>query len=427
MKIGAWLATLFARRSTLANPAPWMVEAFGATPSASGVTVTEQTSLGCAAVYACVRVLADSVAQLPIKVLRVTEARRDDDRQHPTWSLLHDLPNPEMTAYEFKHVMQQHLALFGNAYAEIERDGLGRPVGLWPLHPGQMQVLRDEKTLARVWLYTLPNGRRVKFTWNDPTRKPAPILHLRGMGDGNVGFSPIRLLRETIGRSLATEEYGARLFSNAAQPRGYLKAPAGIQWTKEQKKDLKEAWEAAHRGLSNAHRVAVLEHGIEWQQIGMSAEDSQFVDSRKLNVTDVARAFRIPPHMIGDLERATFSNIEHQAIEFVVHSLTPWIVCWEQALGRDLLSVKGFATHQVKFVVAGLLRGDIGSRYAAYAVGRQWGWLSANDIRQLEDMNGIGAQGDVYLTPANMLNAADPAPIAPAPEGTDPASARRIH
>jgi HK97 family phage portal protein len=427
MTIWRRIAEVFGRRSgLLANPPSWLSDAFGAVPSTSGVVVTEQAALTCAAFYACVRVLADSVAQLPLKIQRVKDGGKVDDRAHPVWALLHDLPNPEMTAFEFKHLLQQHLAIYGNAYAEIERNQLGQPVALWPLNPTAMRVDRDLKTRNKLWLYTLPDGQVARFEWTQPTRRPSPILHLRGLGDSLAGYSPLKLLRDTIGRSLATSEYGSRLFANSAQPRGYLKVPHALAaLTPEQKVKLKESWEAAHRGLANAHRVAILEHGLEWHQIGMNAEDAQFIETQKLNVTDVARAFRIPPHMIGDLERATFANIEHQAIEFVVHTLTPWLVCWEQAIARDLLSVKAFETHQVKFVVQGLLRGDIESRYRAYATGRQWGWLSANAVLALEDMNGIGPQGDVYLTPANMLDANAAIAAAAVPDAADPARALR--
>jgi HK97 family phage portal protein len=406
-----WFTQLFrARTSGLAEVDFWLKDALGVAPASAGARVTESSALGNTAVYACVRVLSDSVAQLPAKVYRHRAERgKDEDRNHPLWTILHDLPNPEMTAFELKQAMQGHLALRGNAYAEIERDGMGRVVALWPLRPDKMSVQRDEQK-NKVWVYELPDGDQVKWTWTNPTRTPSPILHLRGIGcDGHEGYSPLALLREPIGLTLAAEEYGARLFSNSAQPRGVLQAPTRL--SAGAAKNLKDSWEAAHKGLSQAHRVAVLEEGITWAQVGMTADDAQFLDTRKFQVSEIARAFRVPPHMIGDLERATFSNIEHQAIEFVVHTLTPWLVCWEQAIKRDLLSVKSFSTHDVKFVVNGLLRGDIASRYQAYATGRQWGWLSANDVRALEDQNPLdGDQGDMYLTPVNMADASEPLP-----------------
>lgn len=391
------------RASGLAEVDFWLKDALAAgSPASSGVTVSEATALGSAAVYACVRVLAESVGQLPLKVFRrLPNGGRLVDDEHPLYPLLHDLANPEMTAYEFRCALQGHLALWGNAYAEVERDAFGRVTALWPLRPDRMTVTRNAQK-QRVWLYRLPDGRDVSWTWTNPTRQPAPVLHLRGLGsDGSMGFAPLQLLREPIGLAIATEEYGSRLFSNSATPRGILATPNRL--SEEAAKRLKASWEAAHRGLDRAHRVAVLEEGINWQAIGMSAEDAQFLESRKFQVSEIARIYRVPPHMIGDLERATFSNIEHQALEFVQHSLMPWLVCWEQGCARDLLSVKGFASHQIRFVVQGLMRGDLKSRYEAYAIGRQWGWLSADDIRILEDMNPLPAgKGDQYLVPLNM-------------------------
>lgn len=403
-----WFSPLFETRrsSGLAEVDFWLKDAWiGGQSSSAGVTVSETTALGSAAVFACVRVLAESVAQLPLKVFRqLPNGGRVVDDQHPLYPLLHDLPNPEMTAFEFRSALQGHLALWGNAYAEIERDGFGRVTGLWPLRPDRMTVTRNEQR-QRVWLYRLPDGGDVRWTWTNPTRQPAPILHLRGLGsDGFLGYSPLSLLKEPIGLALATEEYGARLFSNSATPRGVLQTPSRL--SPEAATRLKASWEASHRGLDRAHRVAVLEEGITWQTIGLDAEDAQFLQTRKFQVGEIARIFRIPPHLIGDLDRATFSNIEHQSLEFVQHTLMPWLVAWEQGCARDLLSVKGFATHQIRFVVQGFMRGDLQSRYQAYAIGRQWGWLSADDIRALEEMNPLpDGQGAAYLVPLNMNSA----------------------
>jgi HK97 family phage portal protein len=407
MKWPSWL-TFRARTSGLAEVDFWLKDALvGGATSTTGAVVNERTAMGIPGVLACVRVLADSVAFLPLKIQKVQDGNRSDAREHPLWTVLHDLPNPEMTAFEFKQTMQGHLTLRHNAYAEIERDSVGRVVGLWPLNPCKMDVLRDEQK-NKVWTYELPDGQKVKWTWRDPKRQPAPILHIRGLGDGTVGSSPLEMLRNSLGMTIAAEEYGARLFSNAAQPRGILQSPSKL--SVEARRNLKSSWEAAHSGLSNAHRVAVLEEGLTWQQVGMSADDAQFLETRRFQLGELARAFRVPPHMIGDTERSTSwgTGIEQQQIGFLIFTLMPWLACWEQAIARDLLSVKTFSTHQVKFVVNGLLRGDIQSRYQAYAIGRQWGWLSANMILALEDMNGIGTQGDVFMNPTNMQDAKIP-------------------
>jgi HK97 family phage portal protein len=402
-----------ARRFTgSAQPEEWLLDAWRGPQSRSGVTVSEQAALGHPAVYAAVRVLSESLAQLPTKVYRYrADGGKDEDRQHALWVLLHDSPNPEMTAFEFKACLMGHLALWGNAYAEVERDGLGRVVNLWPLRPDRMTVTRDDAG-RRVWVYTLPTGAPAKFTWKNPSYQAPPILHLRGLSaDGHLGYSPLQLLRESIGLSLAAEQYGARIFGSAGSVRGALKTEQRL--TDDVAKRIKESWEASHKGLTNAHRVAVLEQGVSWQQIGVSPEDAQMLQTRKFQVNEIARAFRVPPHMIGDLERATFSNIEHQSIDFVTHTLMPWVVAWEQAIARDLLSIRSFRTHTVKFVVNGLLRGDVKSRFEAYAIGIQHGWYSPDDVRGFEDLNPLpDGVGDTYLRPLNMV-----------PAGQAPASA----
>lgn len=405
---------LFTRRSGLAEVDFWLKDALaGGLESHTGVTVNESAALGNAAVFACVRVLSDTVGQLPLKVFRrLANGGRDVDPQHPLYVLLHDLPNPEVTASEFRAALMGHLCLWGNAYAEVEYDGLGRIKALWPLRPDYMTVTRNEAK-QRVWLYRLPDGKEIKWTWSEPTLRPAPILHLRGLSpDGFVGYSPLRLMRESIGLALAAEEFGARLFANNARPSGVLTSPQVL--TPEAAKRLKESWEAAHRGLSHAHRVAVLEQGVAWQNIGMPPEDAQLLETRKFQVSEIARIFRVPPHMIGDVERSTSwgTGIEQQQIGFLQFSIMPWLVAWEQAIARDLLTIRGWNTHEVRFVVNGLLRGDTASRFNAYAIGRQWGWLSVNDVRAFEDMNPV-AGGDTYETkaPSSAMPAAAPPPV----------------
>jgi hypothetical protein len=229
------------------------------------------------------------------------------------------------------------------------------------------------------------------------------VWHLRGLSsDGLVGLSPIQLMRQAIGLGMATEEFGARFFGNDARPGGVLQHPGVLG--NEAFERLQSSWETRHGGLSNSHRVAILEEGMQYSQIGIPPEDAQFLETRKFQVTEIARAFRVPPHMLADLERATFSNIEHQSIEFVVHSIRPWLVRWEQSIQQQLMLDRDRQKYFAEFVVDGLLRGDTVSRYQAYATGRQNGWLSANDIRTLENMNPVDG-GDIYLVPLNMVPA----------------------
>lgn len=371
----------------------------GAGLSAAGIQVTEEGSLRYAAVFACVRVIAESVASLPlITYSQEGERGKARARGHPLFRLLHDAPNPLMTSFEFREAMQGHLLLWGNAYAEIEVDGAGRVTALWPLRPDMMEKV-EQVGEEMVYTYRLPNGSPVELPgWR--------VLHLRGLSsNGIVGYSPIQwAAREAIGKGLAIQRYGSAFFRNGARPGGVLTYPGEL--SQEAIKNIKSAWQDNYGGLANSHRVAVLEQGMDYKEVGIPPGDAAYIEDQKLSALDVARVFRVPPHMIGDLERATFSNIEHQGIEFVTHSLRPWLVRWEQAIEQRLMSSMERESLFVRFNADGLLRGDTLSRYQAYQIGRQSGFLSANDIRLLEDWNPIEG-GDEYLVPLNMVPAGE--------------------
>ena len=391
------------RRSTFRDPAEWLLDALGGSASTTGVRVTSDTALGIPAVYAAVSLVADAVGTLPLKVFRTTHTGKAEDPQHPASSILHTLPNPEMTAIDFRSALQGHLMLHGNAYAEIERDSSGRPVALWPLLPTRMAVTRDERRNL-VYLYRLPNGQDVKWTWANPKTQPAPILHIRGFGyDGLVGYSMLSVHKETFGLGAATKEYGARFFSNNGRPSGVLKAPG--QLSDEARLRLRSAWDATTRGLANAHRVAVLEEGIEWQQTGIDPEDAQMLATMQFTDAQIAAIFRVPPHMIAQVERSTSwgTGIEQQQTAFLQFSLMPWLVRWEQACARDLLSVKGFATRSIKFVVQAMMRGDMQSRTNHYQALYDRGIFTVNDILALEDRNTIGPAGDTRYVMGNLM------------------------
>lgn len=367
--------------------------------TATGVEVTPETALQSTAVFACVRVLAETVASLPLPVYRrLPNGGKERAKDYYLYPILHDLPNPEMTSFELRETMMGHLGTWGNAYAEIDlQRGRGRAKELWPLRPDKMRVRRRNGRLQ--YVYKLPDnvgGRTVVL----PAER---ILHIRGFGfDGLVGYSPIHLARQAIGLSIATEEFGARFFGNNAIPGGVLEHPGEL--SDPAHKRLKESWEERHTGLERSHRIAILEEGMQFHDIGIPPEDSQFLETRKFQVIEIARLYRVPPHMIMDLERSTFSNIEHQSIEFVVHTIRPWLVRWEQAIRRDVQLPEERKEYFAEFLVDGLLRGDIKSRYEAYAIGRQNGWLSANDVREFENQNPING-GNVYLIPLNMIPA----------------------
>ncbi len=365
--------------------------------SKAGVSVTEQSSLKSTAVWACVRLLSETVASLPLPVYR-RQSPRGKDRaiDHPLYTLLHDAPNPEMTSYTFREMLQAHLVTWGNCYAEIDYGadgyGTGYPKALWPLLPSQMQVERVKGQI--VYEYTLPDGKQMTI----PNYR---VLHIPGLGyNGLVGYSPIRMAKEAIGLSLATEEFGARFFGNGSSFGGFLEHPAKL--SDEAQKRLLKSFEEKHQGLSNAHRLAILEEGMKYHSSGIPPEDAQFLETRQFQVSEIARFFHIPPHMIGDLSKATFSNIEHQTIEFVVYTLRPWLVRWEQVLNRKLLTESERKQFFIEFLVDGLLRGDSLSRGAFYKEMFMMGSMSPNDIREKENMNPIEG-GDNYFIPLNMM------------------------
>lgn len=392
-KIGPIHITFGKRSIDTANFSDWLVGG----RSVAGVAVNERTALTSTAVFAAVDILSRTLASLPLPVYRrLPGGGKERAPTHTLYAVLHDLANPEMTSYEFRQALMGHLCLWGNAYAEVQHDNAGRVIALWPLRPDRISIRRDDNGL--IYTYQLPDGGQVGL-------RPPNIMHIRGLSsDGIVGYSPVRMAREAIGLALATEEFGARFFGNGSYPGGVLEHPGKLSDTAAER--LKKSWEEMHKGLAQSHRVAILEEGMTWQQVGIPPEDAQFLETRKFQVAEIARIFHVPPHMLGDLERATFSNIEEQSIEFVVHTMRPWLVCWEQAIKRDLFTPSENKTYFAEFLVDGLLRGDTQSRYEAYAIGRQNGWLSADDIRELENMNPLpDGQGKVYLIPLNMVPA----------------------
>lgn len=390
------LNRLLGRRSLLAHPRdPILAEWFGGPQTVTGQRVTASTALQVAAVYACVRILAESVASLPLLLYRRRpDGGKDRATDHPLYPLLHDAPNRSQTSFEWREMLMGHAALRGNAYAEIlPAPGAGVDQ-LIPRHPDRVQPFRaPDGSLA--YRYSEPDG-------SHRTILAEEMLHIRTLtDDGLSGLSPVSLHREAFGLAMATEEHGARLFTNGTQLGGILQHPGKL--SAESAKRLRESWEARYAGVSNAHRTAILEEGMTWAKVGMTAEDAQFLESRAFQLEEIARIFRVPVVMLqhGD-KTSTYASAEQFFLSFVVHSLTPWLTRWEQALNRALLGIG--SDYFFSFLVEGLLRGDIKSRYAAYAIGRQWGWLSANDVRAMENQNPIEG-GDIYLSPMNMIPA----------------------
>ena len=298
-----------------------------------------------------------------------------------------------------------HLLIYGNAYAQIIRNGRGDVFGLYPLMPDKMKVDRDEHNHL-IYVYSRYDEANPNLKeQGDIVLTAENVLHIPGLGfDGLVGYSPIVMAKNAIGISLACEEYGSTFFANGASPSGILEHPGVI---KDPDK-VRKAWHQAY-GSGNAHKVAVLEEGMKYQPISIPNNEAQFLETRKFQVEEIARLYRVPLHMIGDLEHATFSNIEQQSLEFVKYTLDPWLVRWEQSLQKALLSDSEKGQYFIKFNVEGLLRGDYASRMQGYATARQNGWMSANDIRELEDMNRIPADlgGDLYLCNGSMSRLQD--------------------
>lgn len=377
---------------------------FGRTTS--GKTVNERTALQTTAVYACVRILSETIASLPLHVYRYTEGGKTKDTEHALYTLLHDEPNPDMTSFVFRETLMSHLLIWGNAYAQILRDRSGQVIGLYPLLPDQMSVHRSEKGKL-YYVYNRYEEDNPNFQEKGSiVLSQEEVLHIPGLGfDGLIGYSPIALAKNAVGMTLACEEYGASFFSNGANPGGVLEHPGIL---KDPGK-VRDSWNAVYQGTRNAHKVAVLEEGMSYKQIGIPPEEAQFLETRKFQINEIARLFRIPPHMVGDLEKSSFSNIEQQSLEFVKYTLDPWVVRFEQALKKSLLLPEEKKTHFIKFNVDGLLRGDYQSRMNGYAIGRQNGWLSTNDIRKLEELNPIPSEegGDLYLINGNMTKLKD--------------------
>ena len=375
-------------------------------PSTSGKNVNEFTAMQTTAVYACVRILSETLAALPLQLYRYTPGGKERVYDHPLYHLLHDEPNPEMTSFIFRETLMSHLLIWGNAYAQIIRDRLGRVQGLYPLRPDKMTVCRDENGQI-YYLYTKTSDENpaIKPYGQVPLRKDE-VLHIPGLGfDGLVGYSPIAMARNAVGMTMACEEYGASFFANGASPSGVLEHPGVL---KDPAK-VRDSWNAVYRGSANAHKVAVLEEGMKYQQIGIPPEEAQFLETRKFQLDEIARLYRIPPHMIGDLEKSSFNNIEQQSMEFVKYTLDPWVIRWEQAMQKALFLPEEKKQYFLKFNVNGLMRGDYESRMTGYSIGRQNGWLSANDIREMEDMNPVPDEegGNLYLVNGSMTKLKD--------------------
>ena len=374
--------------------------------SSAGTTVNENTAMQVAAVYACVRVISEAVASLPLSVYSYKDHTMKLADDHHLQYLVHSAPNNEMTSFDLRETLMSHLLIYGNAYAQIMRDKKGRVIALYPLMPNKMEVRRNEsgELYYAYWRdYDEPHKRTES---GGVIMRKDHVLHIHGLSfNGLVGFSPIELAKNTIGMAMATEQYGAGFFANGANPGGVLESTKTINDPGK----LRQVWNETYKGSQNSGKIAVLEDGVSFKTVSVPPEQAQFLETRKFQINEIARIFRVPPHMIGDLERSSFNNIEHQSLEFVKYCLTPWVVRWEQALDQNLLLISERKTHKIKFNLDGLLRGDYATRMQGYATGIQHGFLSPNDVRKLENWNDIPEMrgGENYMVNGNLVKLED--------------------
>lgn len=407
----------------LTSSSPELARLWGAPQSSTGVAVNEETALNYGPVWACVARISTDVASVPLNLYkRLKPEGRELYWDSPLYELLHDEPNSEMGSLTLRETLQAHVLLWGNGYAEIVRNGAGMVSALWPLTPDRVTVRRDPRGQV-YYEVSRPEGGMDRMPADD-------MFHLRGLGfDGLVGYSVIAKMRESIGLGLATEKFGGTFFGNGSTFGGVISLKTPL--TPQAQKSFGEAMAAQHQGVDRAHKFLLLGNEAEYARLGIPPNDAQFLETRQFQAASIAQWYGVPQHKIGILDRSTNNNIEHQGIEYVIDTIRSWCVRWEQEIKRKLIPRSERRIQYAEHLIEGLSRGDLGSRYAAYAVGRQWGWLSVDDIRQRENMNPLpNGQGKIYLVPANMspadrLNeiidkqvAPTPTPIAPAP--TDP-------
>lgn len=409
-------------KTPLSAPAAWLFDTLGGPPTLSGSRINERTALESTGVDAALRVIAGGIGSLPCHVFEYLETRgRRKALQRREYNLLHNSPNPRMTSCVFREVVTTHALLSGNGYARIELDGSAKVRAIWPLMP---HLVRPELTQNRELVYVVTDA----ITGEEIHYPSTQIIHIPDLSmDGVNGLSRIKLHREGIGLGQALEAFGAEYFGNGTSLSGVLEVKKTLSDTAKTR--LQNDWARLHSGKGNRHKAPILEEGMEWKPTSVQANQAQFIESRAFQLNEEARMFGVKPHKIGDLTHATFSNIEHQAQEHIEDTLRPWVVRWEQELTRKLFPSGEFF---VELNLDGLLRADFETRMAGYAQGRQWGWLSVNDIREKENMNPLpGEDGDQYLVPLNMttpeLLANPPKPVAsaqPAPEPETPPANR---
>lgn len=397
------IARWFRKDSGTANPQSWLVDILGGKKTTAGIGVNSSSALKCTAVFACVRVVSEDVAKLPLKLQRrLPNGGREDATDHPLFSILFSKPNDWQSSFEWREMMQAHIELRGNAYSYISRNARGDIESLIPLHPDRvLPVMTEDGGLFYQIQGRTVDGFTVGDVRNVAVVPDSAILHVRGLSlNGPCGVSPITYAAETIGLSLAAEQHGAAFFGNSARPDVALIAKGNA--TLEQLKLIRDRWEENYRGANRAFKAATLPMDMEIKQLGLSNKDSQLLELRQFQVADIARIYRIPSHKINDLTRSTNNNIEHQGLEYYIDGLMPRLERFEAAMMCQLLTVDEAREYEIQFDFRRVLRGDMKSLMDAIAVGRQWGLLSINDGREWLNLNPIDG-GDGYLVPLNMV------------------------
>lgn len=422
----SWVSGLSASSAPDLAPDPFNPAFWGAMSAASlaGQTVTAESALQLDVVQSVLERLGGTISTLPMMVFeRTGENSREVARDHPLFKVLHRQPNARQTAQEYRDEQQRQLAFYRNCLSLIHPAADGSPVGsLEPVHWSRVQRVfmgTDEHVYYEV--------RRLGMAAGADTYRDDEVWHIRKAPlstDGLVGMPVYQTSRETLGTAQAVRQFGALYFKNGGAGGGVLKHPGNFKSTDDRDAFL-ESWRSGGQGL-NRHKDRLLLFGVDYTPFAVNNDEAQFNETKTATAVDIARIWNMPPHMVGLMDKATFSNIEQQSIEYVVHTLAPWVAAWEQAAARDLLIGSDQDRFFIELNVAGLLRGDIKTRYMGYAQGRQWGWFSVNDIRRFENLDPIGPDGDRYLEPVNMTPAGTPAGMdtgqtPPANDDADPA------
>lgn len=405
------LSNTFGIRAATGNPTTgWatLLDALGVVDTDAGVQVSERKALANSAVLACVKIISETLATLPLHVFQRLDQGKREAREHRLYPILHDQPNPQMSAVVFREALQAQLLLWGNAYAEVQRDGAGRVVALWPLPSDRTYPIRENNKLKYqtfalnydsfdlIGTY-VPQQGELRYVM------PENMIHVPGLSfNGLVGYSPIRMAMQAFGLTLAAEKFGALFFGQGANPSMVLTHKGAGTLSEKAKTNIENSVMKATSG-SKALRVLVLEDGLEFARLTIPPNEAQFIETRKFQVAEIARIFRVPLHLVQDLERATNNNIEQQGLEFVMHTIRPWAVRWEQELNRKLLGVGG--SFYCETSMSALLRGDFKSRAEGYKTLRDIGVFSTNDILSAEGLNTIPEEdgGNLRTVPLNTV------------------------